>query len=454
MILPALLIALAPQDPPPLLAETPEGWRGERLDFPLDFAPDLGLAGFEQLRFAPGMFDPEAPGYWSYLLAVRLEGEHLIDGAFLERFLGQYYEGLCRAVAEGRFDLSQAEFKVQVTRRGGGFAARVQLVDAFATGQPLELALELEVDPGVVHTDLFAIASPAEGQAEIWKTLRAVRDGWLSSRPERLFLNHAYVVVDAETYAALAGSEFLRGAFAACEQRETVRPDLTYGGLYLYGRHTYLEFLTEGDAPQLQPGSSGIAFGVERAGGLAQVAASLKTAQVPTFPGAVSRGLGDRQVPWFRMLGIQAAHPSSRLSLFCMAYEASFLGEWHPGLSRATGIGRAPVLERYRAAGGDDEGGLEEITDVYLDLDGEERARLAQVVTAMGWRVVRSERSWRLDGPGVDLHVAVGPAASPGRVTGFDLSLAGGLAPQTVVLGAARLEVEGERARLRLGARK
>ena len=48
------LLALAPvQERPALLPPTPENWRFERLEFPLSFAPELKLKGYEELRFAP-----------------------------------------------------------------------------------------------------------------------------------------------------------------------------------------------------------------------------------------------------------------------------------------------------------------------------------------------------------------------------------------------------------------
>ena len=45
---------------PELLPPAPAGWRFERIDFPLDFAPDIEHEGFEELWFAPGMFAPES----------------------------------------------------------------------------------------------------------------------------------------------------------------------------------------------------------------------------------------------------------------------------------------------------------------------------------------------------------------------------------------------------------
>ena len=51
----------------PFVNETPTGWKPERIPFPLGFAPSPSYTGFEQLYFAPGMFDPRSENYITYL---------------------------------------------------------------------------------------------------------------------------------------------------------------------------------------------------------------------------------------------------------------------------------------------------------------------------------------------------------------------------------------------------
>src|SRR5688572_29060003 len=102
IVLPLLLQATAPAPPqePPLLA-VPEGWRHERREFPVSFAPGLGLRSFADLSFAPGLFDPASEAYFSYALALRLEGDVDLDAPMVEHFLATYYRGLYDAVAAG-----------------------------------------------------------------------------------------------------------------------------------------------------------------------------------------------------------------------------------------------------------------------------------------------------------------------------------------------------------------
>lgn len=57
-------------DQTPVMLTSPADWRFERLPIPPAFAPDVKLSGFEEARFAPGMFDTEAPEYFTYVLAL------------------------------------------------------------------------------------------------------------------------------------------------------------------------------------------------------------------------------------------------------------------------------------------------------------------------------------------------------------------------------------------------
>lgn len=175
-------IAGAPAGPenPSLLPKTQEGWRYERLAFPLSFAPDLKYRGFEEIRFAPGMFNPQSDTYFTYIFAVRLEGAHEIDSDFVRTFLFKYYRGLCEAVGADRdppLDLEKISVSVKKGEdpRGGAdvFYAEVVMFDAFVTGKRLTLHVEIVAayEPNAKATCLFALASPKSKSEKIWKLL-------------------------------------------------------------------------------------------------------------------------------------------------------------------------------------------------------------------------------------------------------------------------------------------
>jgi hypothetical protein len=305
---------LLPQAPegPELLPSIPEGWRFERLDFPLSFAP--------------GMFDPDAASYFSDALVIRAEGTHEVDAAWLEAFLLDYYRGLCEAVGKNREpepDLS--DFAVRVVRGAHGYRTSVDMVDAFVTGLPLHLELDLELEHSADAIELFGLASPMPASSPIWGELRALAESWRADRAPAVYFNHLYVVTDDEAYRALVDSPFLRDGFGVCEERTTTRPDRSYTGLYFYGAHTYFEFLKPDSTAGYAPGSSGLAFGVEATGATGELAERLKTAKIASFSASIQRDLGGTSMPWFEILGISRATTRSCLDLFSVEYDPAFL---------------------------------------------------------------------------------------------------------------------------------
>lgn len=444
MFLPVLLVVLQGD----LLPEGPKGWRSERLELPLDFAPELDLEGVEELRFAPGMFTPDSSTYFSYAFAIRLAGRHEVDEAFLESFLTTYYRGLCRAVGAERFpDLDPGSVSASVEDDGGRLVARVDLYDAFTDGRALDLRIEVDVQRGPRTTEFLGLASPLEDEA-VWSELHGIRERWLAARPAPLLLNHVFAVVDEPTWEALMASETLRG-LATFEERTTVRGDFHYTGLYLYGRETYFEFLQPNPQVGLEPGRAGVGFGFDRTGAVDTLAQRLEERGLNAFPGAKTRELDGTSVPWFRILGLEMpAGPP--LDVFAMEYDPRFLGTWHaePG---SGGITRRAVLQRYRRALGQDLGPLRDVIAVDLALNDEGRARLIEAAPAFGFEaeVVDGIQVLRTPDAVVRLH----PAEPRAGLLGFDLALREPVAQESLELGAVTVRFEGADARVTLGAR-
>lgn len=69
----------------PFVYEVPTGWKTECIPFPLRFAPSLAYSGFEQLHFAPGMFDPKSENYFTYLIFWWVEGKPEVTERTLAR---------------------------------------------------------------------------------------------------------------------------------------------------------------------------------------------------------------------------------------------------------------------------------------------------------------------------------------------------------------------------------
>lgn len=203
-------------------------------------------------------------------------------------------------------------------------------------------------------------------------------------------LNHFYVVPDGATFAAIQATPFLREQFGVYEERTTVRTDISYTGAYFYGTNSYFEFLPP-DATR-RTGEAGVAFGIEDEGGSAALEQGLSRALGrPLRNFVVTRRLGDADLPWFRMVGLESA-PGAPFSTWSMEYDPAFLARWHgelPPASRA--ITRANVLTRYAEslgqAKGRDARWLRDVTGLVLGLDAADRAAFESQLRAYGYRL-------------------------------------------------------------------
>lgn len=170
------------------LLAVPAGWRTERIDFPLPFAPGLKYTGWEELRFAPGMFNAQSETYFTYAFVLRLDGCIEFDEAGLSHLLTEYYQGLCRHVAEGdksKVDVGQVAARVKKTveetdtskNPGVSYRGTLNMIDVFATQKPVDLNLKLliptSLDGGC--TCLLVTASPKAYEHTIWQVLDQFR---------------------------------------------------------------------------------------------------------------------------------------------------------------------------------------------------------------------------------------------------------------------------------------
>jgi hypothetical protein len=129
-----------------LIGNVPDNWRKEVFYFPLEFAPTIELIGSEEVHFAPGMFDPNAPDYFNYIFLWHLKGKHDFESSQYEFFLKEYYKGLYLAVsktAKGDKSENASNFAYkQVNENRTTFTG--EWLDAFNNDNPVQLIIEIE----------------------------------------------------------------------------------------------------------------------------------------------------------------------------------------------------------------------------------------------------------------------------------------------------------------------
>ena len=238
-------------------------------------------------------------------------------------------------------------------------------------------------------------------------------------------LNHFYATVDAETYAAIEASPFLREQFAPFEKRTTVRNDSTYSGLYFYGLGTYFEFFEEGQGER-KKGDAGVALGVEEAGGSEQLRAQWNALR-PAVVTKVTRQVDGAATDWFRMTSFEETRANSAvpgLRLFAMEYAPTFLKVWGAGPEGS--IRMADILGAYC-----DKLGLAE-TRKNAKLANVSRVEIAGPAAGLelrakqlemaGWKVARRRGGvWECVGP--NATVVLRPAPVPQSVRRVEFQL-------------------------------
>jgi hypothetical protein len=170
--------------PAPTILMGPADWRFERLPIPPGFAPDIKWKGYEEARFAPGMFSTTSSNYFTYVLAVSLDGTPEVGAADLKEFLEKYFRGLSIGVGQRKQlkpDPSQFVAEVSPAKTAdakGRYEAKMTFFDTFNEGQKVLLNLEARVAPQPDQGKTFVVLliSPLGKDAGTWAKLREIGD--------------------------------------------------------------------------------------------------------------------------------------------------------------------------------------------------------------------------------------------------------------------------------------
>jgi uncharacterized protein DUF5829 len=253
-----------------------------------------------------------------------------------------------------------------------------------------------------------------------------------------VYLNHLMRVVDREVIDALRGSTFIKRRFATFSE-STVEADHgnSWHGLYLMGRHTYIEIFSPSRKMKLEPGDFGIGLGVEEPGGVDLAYQALRR----RFRTGVKRGsrkrlVGGKLVPWFREVDVKPA------GFWVMEYLKDYMDAEKPtSLSKSDKISR----ERYNRPSFNARGYLLDVTGVTLALGPPLAQRLASGLEALGYEIEphRSRKICR--GSGVSFTLV--PAKQDDKITQIDMILQRPVAkPISISLGSSSLNLTENKA--------
>lgn len=176
-------LTFAPADTTSLIHwPTPAGWEHETIPFPFAFAPALAFTGVEELRFAPGFYKPDAPGWWSYDIVWWITSPPDFAVPAMQDALTTYFRGLATTVARGKFRVDPAAFRTELARDAatGALTGQVHSVDGFTTGRPvtLNVVARLRACPKAGRHAVTFQLSPRPRTDPIWRDLDATLAGF------------------------------------------------------------------------------------------------------------------------------------------------------------------------------------------------------------------------------------------------------------------------------------
>ena len=174
------------QEQTTLYQSAPADWRPETFPFPLAFAPGIDLKGVEELRFAPGLFDPTKEDYYTYTFLWWLEDNPEFTAERLERDLIAYFQGLYMAVSQKKdYDVSTFKADIEAHDAEGKdgldayYTGTVTAADGFVTEKEVTMNFRITQwqckESG--RTAVFFAISPQPYEHAIWKTLRSIKAG-------------------------------------------------------------------------------------------------------------------------------------------------------------------------------------------------------------------------------------------------------------------------------------
>lgn len=129
------------------------------------------------------MFTTGAENYFTYALAVSVEGTNTIQAAELKDFLDQYFSGLSITVGRRKeLKPDPAQFGAEVVEVKSEFSglsrftAKLPFFDTFNDGRKVLLNLEISVLPkaDAAKTLVVLLISPQAAEAQVWSELRNI----------------------------------------------------------------------------------------------------------------------------------------------------------------------------------------------------------------------------------------------------------------------------------------
>ena len=159
----------------------PENWQSEIIPFPLSFAQEIDLVGFEDLRFAPKWSDSTNQNFWTYMFVWYVEKSSPMTETKLTEYFNLYYDGLMGIDNNNSADTTNSNQLDKTlclfVKTGEGFTGKMRVYDRFFTRDYIILNIKVtesfcpETNKQIILCDI----SPKAFDHELWEIFDDVK---------------------------------------------------------------------------------------------------------------------------------------------------------------------------------------------------------------------------------------------------------------------------------------
>jgi len=123
----------------PHILKTDSTWSSEIFPFPIHFAPQIKMEGYEDAHFPPGWGKPENPEFWSYIFAWNIKGHEKFTTDELITNLQFYFDGLMQGVNKDKDIVIPATSVHLIQMKNSNYEGNVKVYDAFRSKKVITL---------------------------------------------------------------------------------------------------------------------------------------------------------------------------------------------------------------------------------------------------------------------------------------------------------------------------
>ncbi len=169
------------QDEKSSILTLPEGWKQETIDFPISFAPDIDLVGFEELRFAQTWSDSTAEDFWTYMFVWYVDAGAPMTQSKLTKYFNSYYDGLMNVnmkAKDGTVNPNNLDETISViVKTEDGYKGSIRTYDRFFTKHYIILNIKInesfcdKMNKQIIRCEL----SLQPFDSEIWQKFQEIK---------------------------------------------------------------------------------------------------------------------------------------------------------------------------------------------------------------------------------------------------------------------------------------